>query len=71
MTLGELIECGLIKDDDTIAVHLHLNLIGGLNQVRRGQWYQDQILDVMDREIDTLRFYNGYWDVDLQTKEED
>ena len=35
MTLGELIETGLIKDDDAIAVHLHL--IGGLEQVRRGQ----------------------------------
>ena len=39
ITLGELVECGLVKDDDTIAVHLHL--IGGLNRVRRGQWYQD------------------------------
>ena len=69
MTLGELVECGLVKDDDTIAVHLHL--IGGLNRVRRGQWYQDQILDVMDQEIDTLRFCGGDWDVDLQTKEEE
>lgn len=68
MTLGELIECGLIKDDDTIAVHLHL--IGGLKQVRRGNWYQDQILDVMDQPIDTLKYCCGDWDVTLQTKEE-
>lgn len=53
MTLGELIECGLIKDDDTIAVHLHL--IGGLTRVRRGQWYQDHILwdiDLQTKEED-------------------
>ena len=68
MTLGELIECGLIQDDDTIAVHLHL--IGGLKQVRRGNWYQDQILDVMDQPIDTLKYCCGDWDVTLQTKEE-
>lgn len=60
---------GLVKDDDTIAVHLHL--IGGLNLVRRGQWYQDQILDVMECPIDTLRYCCGDWDVDLQTKEEE
>ena len=68
MTLKELIECGLIRDDDSIAVHIRL--IGGLEQMRRGQWYQDQILDVMDQEIDTLKYFCHDWDVLLQTKEE-
>ena len=57
MTLGELILCGLIKDEDTIAVHFYL--IGNLKQVRRGQWYQDHMLDVADKPIDTLKYCCG------------
>ena len=69
MKLKELIESELIGDSDIITVHLPL--VGNLKAVRRGNWFNDQILDVMDHEIDELRYIAGNWDVTLVAYEEE
>ena len=68
MKLKELFETTLVKDTDTIAVHVHV--IGGIDYFRRGNWYQDQILDLMDRDIDTIRYCLVDWDIHLVAKDE-
>ena len=69
MKLKDVIESGLINDRHTIAVHLPM--IGHMDEIRRGHWFNDQILDVMDREVDTLKYCLGDWDINLYVKEED
>lgn len=49
MTLQELFECGLIKDDD----HIQINrpVAGQVQEIRAGNWFQDNILEWMDIPI--------------------
>lgn len=54
MTLKDLLDSGFVKDDDIISIHMPL--IGNLGQIRKGNWFSDKILDVMDRKIDTLQY---------------
>lgn len=68
MKLKELFESGMVKDDDTIAIHLPM--IGHMEAIRRGRWFNDQILDLMDRDIDTIMYCLGDWDIHLVAKEE-
>ena len=49
MTMKELIENGLIKDDDKIRIMRMLPL--GFHISRRGSWYQDFILPYVNEEI--------------------
>lgn len=70
MTLKEVLESGLVKDDDVIEIHIPM--IGSMENIKRGHWFNDQILDVMDRKIDTLQYTSwGDWDITLQSNEED
>ncbi len=48
MTFGEFLEEGLIKDDDKILILLPI--CGAMHKLR-GNWFQDHILDLQDREI--------------------
>jgi hypothetical protein len=47
--LRELIECGLVNDDDRITVSLPFS--GPVRIVKSGNWYQDHILDYQSRKI--------------------
>lgn len=67
MKLGELIESCLVKDDHNMMVHVPI--FGNVRQIRCGQWFNDQILDLKDREIDSLQFNGSDWDVELQFQE--
>ena len=70
MTLKDLLDSGFVKDDDVISIHMPL--IGNLGKIRKGNWFSDKILDVMDRKIDTLQYTSwGDWDITLQSNEED
>ena len=66
MTLKELIDSELIGDSDIITVRLPL--IGNLTAIRRGNWFCDQILDVMDYEIEELKYIAEKWDVTLKAR---
>ena len=68
MTLGELIECGLVKDDDTVLVYPALKS-RPTRGVRRGNWYQDQILHMSDQPIEILKYICGEWSIYLMQKE--
>lgn len=69
MTLKELIESNLIKDDEIICIRKPL--FGTVKDIRRGNWYQDQILDLMDEKIDKMTYCCSNWNIDLQFNEED
>ena len=67
MTLGELIESGLIKDDDT--VRIHPAIVSWPNSVRRGKWYEDHILKAVDRPVEYLKYTGREWSIFLMAKE--
>lgn len=70
MKLKELIESGLVKDDHEIAVTVLV--CGHAAELRKGNWFNDQIMDVMDREIDTFEYQlGGHWYIELTHKEEE
>lgn len=65
MTIKELIESDVIKDSDNIQIS---RPVAGLaNIVRRGNWYNDNILDWMDVPIYLLKWTrdNG-WVIQLE-----
>lgn len=68
MTLKELIESCLVKDDHNMKIGIPI--FGKPREIKSGRWFEDQILDYMDREIDSLEFHSGEWNVDLQFREE-
>lgn len=49
MTLKDLITNGLVKDNDAITVGKPLS--GSACDMRRGNWFNDQILEFMNSEI--------------------
>ena len=69
MTLKELLESGLIRDEEIICIHRPL--YGSAMEIRQGHWYQDNILNIMDATVDTMKYCCGSWDIDLQFEEED
>ena len=70
MKLKELIESKLVKDNDNLAVTVPVH--GSASQIRRGNWFHDQILDVMNREIDTIEYQlGGLWYINLTHNEEE
>lgn len=70
MKLKELIESDLVKDDHNLVITMPVH--GSASQIRRGNWFHDQILDVMDREIDTIEYQlGGLWYINLTHDEED
>ena len=68
MTLKELLESCLVKDDHDMMVHVPI--FGKVRQIRCEKWFNDQILDLKDREIDSLTFNGHDWDVVLQFQED-
>ena len=67
MTLGEVIESGLIKDTDIIRIHPAI--VSMPNSVRRGKWYEDHILEAVDRSVEYLKYTGGEWSIFLMAKE--
>ena len=48
MTLFDFLQEGLVKDEEKILI---LNPICGVVHKLRGNWFQDHVLDLQDREI--------------------
>ena len=70
MKLKELIEGNLVKDDHNLVVNVPIH--GSASQIRKGNWFHDRILDVMDREIDTIEYQiSGLWYINLTHDEDD
>jgi hypothetical protein len=70
MKLKELIEGNLVKDDHNLVVNVPIH--GSASQIRKGNWFHDRILDVMDREIDTIEYQiGGLWYINLTHDEDD
>lgn len=49
MTLRDLIQNGMVKDTDNITIVKPLT--GSAYDMRRGNWFNDQILEFMEAEI--------------------
>lgn len=72
MKLSDLVESGLVKDNHQIIVSQRI--VGTIKSVRRGNWYQDHILDCLDREIYSIHYKTyceGRWYVELMDVQED
>ena len=54
MTLKDLISAGLIKDDTKIEISK--KIIGNMVDLRKGNWFNDQILDYMNLEIKSFSY---------------
>ena len=63
MTLRELIESDLMRDDHEIILKQSFH---GCTAVRRGNWYQDHILNEQNQEIDFLTFNGTTWNIELK-----
>ena len=71
MRLKDLMEAPLIRDDDTVTLIWE---IPGAGTVRRkGNWYQDFILEQMDREITGFTYTGSEkkWTVYLKGEEDE
>ena len=68
MTLRELLESYLVKDDDRIRLHVTAN--ANKERIIAGRWYNDQILKVMDYKIKSLSMdkfeQTVFWDITLE-----
>ena len=49
MTLKDLITNGLVKDNDTVTIAKPLT--GSACDMRKGNWFNDQVLEFMNAEI--------------------
>lgn len=69
MKLSELIESGLVKDDDLIKVIIP-PVYTDKPRVRSGNWFHDHILDLNDREIWSIKYYSSTqtWVVSLRAE---
>lgn len=54
MTLKDLLQTGLVSDADTVTLILEINGVGTVK--RKGSWYQDCILEHMDKEIKEITY---------------
>lgn len=52
LTLKDIVESGLIKDDTRITTEKYL--AGGIRETRRGNWFHDPILEYLEEEIAEL-----------------
>lgn len=55
MTIEQLIQTDLIRDDTTVVISKPLS-IPGQYLTQKGNWYQDQILDFSDCVISKLTY---------------
>lgn len=58
MTVKDLIESGLIQDNHRVCVKTQI--FGSRQQIIAGRWYQDNVLELMDREVKYLQFKEDY-----------
>ena len=69
MTVKDIIiESGLVKDDHEINI-LWKNLVSKRIWKTKGNWYQDNILDKLDREVEGVIYTDGKWTINLQEEE--
>lgn len=68
MTVKDIIESGLVKDDHEINI-LWKNPISKRIWKTKGSWYQDNILDKLDREVEGVIYTDGKWTINLQEEE--
>ena len=54
MRLKDLMEAPLIRDDYTVTLILEIKGVGTVK--RKGSWFQDCILEHMDKEITSLTY---------------
>lgn len=54
MRLKDLMEAPLIRDDDTVTLILEIKGVGTVK--RKGRWFQDCILEHMDKEIKEITY---------------
>lgn len=68
MTLNDIINSGLVKDDQPII--LQQRFFENLTTIRKGHWYQDDILNALDQEVYRLTYntVSGTWHVILKDK---
>lgn len=71
MTLKELIDAGLIGDSETITGHFTVSPKRPARRSRKGNWFNDQIFEVCEREVRELNYNNGSWDVLLEDEDEE
>ena len=69
MTLQDILESGLVKDDHEI--RLSLSGIGAAALLRghvSGKWFEDSILKRSDWKVERVEFYGGgcpLWDIEI------
>ena len=71
MTLHELVENGLIKDEDKIS--LTMTTAGAkAAELRKGKWFEDRIIEWAEEEIEELEYDRAFgWNINLYEKEEE
>ena len=71
MKLKDLMEAPLIRDDDTVTLILEVKGVGTVK--RKGSWYQDCILEHMDKEIKEVTYKGSEkkWIVYLKGEEDE
>ena len=66
MKLNDILESGLIKDDDTIKLVIH-DEDSVLRETWRGNWYEDGILSHGNLEVIQILFDNEHgWQIFLR-----
>ena len=67
MKLRDLIINDMVQDDHMIRIEADFS--GTKKKIAAGNWFQDHILDFMDREVETMTFYANcdLWVVTLKT----
>lgn len=69
MTVKDIvIASGLVKDDHEINI-LWKNQVSKRIWKTKGNWYQDNILDKLDREVEGVIYTDGKWTINLQEEE--
>jgi hypothetical protein len=64
MKLKDLMGAPLIRDDDTVTLILELKGVGTVK--RKGSWFQDCILELMDKEIKEITYKGSEWIIYLK-----
>lgn len=65
MTLRELLANGLVKDTDVIVMAKPLS--GNACDMRKGNWFNDQVLEYMDAEVGAFSWNeDNEWSITLK-----
>ena len=68
MTVKDLLETALIKDTDKVCIKM---MVGADKKtITSGNWFQDQVLNMMDQEVSGFAFEHGYlWTIYVKSKQ--